>query len=175
MHTHTHGRLCRPVCWRPLDLPLILPLRQHCRCLGSGWTNAVVFLSRSAGGLWHPEAQALSLIRHSIDKHPKRLKGVLTGEGFATEFFGKSKRDEKSRIGSFVAANSADALKTAPKVYIANSTHSPVPAPAPAPLLLHPAFGCYITRPSLPPPGSCDGNQLLGYLQLPLIELSSRS
>ncbi|KAI5846204.1 hypothetical protein BZA05DRAFT_476299 [Tricharina praecox] len=71
----------------------------------------------AAGGLWHPEAQALGLIRRSIDKHPERLKRVLTGEGFATEFFGKSKRNEKNMVKSFVAANAAYALKTAPKNY----------------------------------------------------------
>lgn len=74
--------------------------------------------SLAGGGLWHPEAQALAMIRRSIDQHPERLKQVVTAEEFATKFYGKlPRKDEKTLVQAFVAKNSEDALKTAPKNY----------------------------------------------------------
>ncbi|KAI5778722.1 hypothetical protein EDC01DRAFT_331547 [Geopyxis carbonaria] len=74
--------------------------------------------SFAGGGIWHAEAKALALIRRDIDKNPKRLKAVLTGENFAGEFFGSVKKlDEKGAVKAFTAKNSEDALKTAPKTY----------------------------------------------------------
>ena len=59
----------------------------------------------------------MALIRRDIDKHPERLKGVLTGDMFAAEFFGNlPKKDEKNIVKSFADKNKDDALKTAPKV-----------------------------------------------------------
>jgi len=78
--------------------------------------GGLTFVSESGGGLWHPESHALNLIRQSIDKHPNRLKSVLTGDDFAAEFFSNPQRkDERSIIQSFVEKNGEDALKTAPK------------------------------------------------------------
>lgn len=80
--------------------------------------GGLTFVSESGGGLWHPESHALNLIRQSIDKHPNRLKSVLTGDDFAAEFFSNPQRkDERSIIQSFVEKNGEDALKTAPKNY----------------------------------------------------------
>jgi ribosomal protein S8 len=71
------------------------------------------------------------LIRRSIDKHPERLKKVLTAEGFAAEFFGKlpKKTDEKTLVKLFAEKNGEDALKTAPKVWQTHTLHHTDPAP----------------------------------------------
>jgi hypothetical protein len=71
----------------------------------------------------------LGLIRHSIDKHPERLKKVVTAEGFATEFLGGlSKKDEETLVKLFAAKNGEDALKTAPKVWQSHTLHHTDPA-----------------------------------------------
>jgi len=71
----------------------------------------------AGGGLWHPESQALGAIRRDIDKHPDRLKGVLTNEGFVEEFFGGNVEEKGKIVGMFAEHNGEDALKTAPKNY----------------------------------------------------------
>ncbi|KAF8540053.1 hypothetical protein BDD12DRAFT_51441 [Trichophaea hybrida] len=82
--------------------------------------------SVAGGGLWHPESHALNLIRQSIDKHPNSLKSVLTGNGFAAEFFSYPQRkDERSIVQSFAKKNGEDALKTAPKITYLNSCVMP--------------------------------------------------
>ena len=92
------------------------PIRQICRRV-SDLVSGNPLTCESAGGLWHPEASALNLIRSNIDKHPERLKAVLTGEAFASEFFlDLPNKDEESVTREFAGRNGEDALKTAPKV-----------------------------------------------------------
>ncbi|KAJ6262109.1 hypothetical protein Dda_2914 [Drechslerella dactyloides] len=80
------------------------------------------------GGLWHPEATHVSLMRRAIDKNPRGLKDILVSKDFYANFLdagsaggrkpvtGKKKIEELA-LKSFVERNSEDALKTAPKGY----------------------------------------------------------
>ncbi|KAI5799380.1 hypothetical protein FPQ18DRAFT_93794 [Pyronema domesticum] len=87
--------------------------------------------SLAGGGLWHPPSNALNLIRRSIDKHPERIKSVITDKEFVAEFFGskgsgkKDERDEASIVSLFVDKNSGDALKTAPKASLTLLLYAP--------------------------------------------------
>jgi hypothetical protein len=89
----------------------------------------------TGGGLWNPPSNALNLIRRSIDKHPERIKSVITDKEFVAEFFGSSKgskgsekkdeRDEESIVSLFVDKNGADALKTAPRASLTLLLYAP--------------------------------------------------
>ncbi|KAK6350357.1 hypothetical protein TWF696_006589 [Orbilia brochopaga] len=79
------------------------------------------------GGLWHPEATHVSLMRRAIDKNPRRLKDILVAKDFYANFLdagsasgrkpATGKKREELALKSFVGRNSEDALKTAPKGY----------------------------------------------------------
>ncbi|KAF3917980.1 hypothetical protein ABW21_db0201222 [Orbilia brochopaga] len=80
------------------------------------------------GGLWHPEATHVSLMRRDIDKNPRRLKDILVAKDFYANFLDSGsasggrkpatgKKVEELALKSFVGRNSEDALKTAPKGY----------------------------------------------------------
>ncbi|KAF3942394.1 hypothetical protein ABW19_dt0208136 [Dactylella cylindrospora] len=84
------------------------------------------------GGLWHPEATHVSLMRREIDRHPDRLKGILASNDFYGNFLNPSasptsrviktaKGVRDLAVKRFVERNSEDALKTAPKGY--DKTH----------------------------------------------------
>jgi len=102
--------------------------------------------------MWHPEGRALGLLRKDIDRHPENLKAVLAADPLFTDFLStanapekdtksatKKKQITKSKqiivedaredqaVRSFVARNSENALKVAPKVSI--MSHSLVTLP----------------------------------------------
>ena len=69
------------------------------------------------GGVWHPEAPSLALLRKDVDRKSHRLKSVLMGEHMRREFLGKCKeKDERGAVKAFVGMNKENALKTKPKV-----------------------------------------------------------
>lgn len=71
------------------------------------------------GGVWHPEAGPLGLLRRAVDRRGERLKAVLGGEGMRREFLGGVRRgDEKGCVMRFVEMNRENALKTKPKVCV---------------------------------------------------------
>jgi hypothetical protein len=69
------------------------------------------------GGLWQPEAAALSKLRNEFDRKPHKIKTVLTGAGIQA-FLGKGAVDEKKAVKAFVnqSSNRSTALKSHPKV-----------------------------------------------------------
>ncbi|PVH98369.1 hypothetical protein DM02DRAFT_477706, partial [Periconia macrospinosa] len=74
------------------------------------------------GGLWQPEAGALSALRRDIDRRPQRIKGVLNDAGMRRAFFGGVAANDKKTVKAFVnqSMNSSTALKKHPKGYDAN-------------------------------------------------------
>lgn len=81
------------------------------------------------GGLWHPPAEQLQLLRESIDERPARWRRVLNEERFRRVFLDGRVRSEKGEksggdddaeaaITAFAAANQQNALKTKPKVRV---------------------------------------------------------
>ncbi|KAK5115119.1 hypothetical protein LTR62_001816 [Meristemomyces frigidus] len=72
------------------------------------------------GGLWHPDAAPTAAMRRSIDRHPERLKRVLTEPGLRKAFLKGVGKDEKKVMKAFVASNAENALKTKPKGYEAD-------------------------------------------------------
>ncbi len=72
----------------------------------------------TGSGLWHPEAQPLSLMRTNIDRKPKRLRRVLTEPQMRKEILGVTQNDEKKAIKAFAEQNKENALKTKPKVCV---------------------------------------------------------
>lgn len=69
------------------------------------------------GGIWHADAPPLTLLRRAISKTPSQLKQILLMDGIAKDFLDiKGHVDEQTVVNAFVARNSEDALKTAPKV-----------------------------------------------------------
>ncbi|KAL4781587.1 hypothetical protein BJX76DRAFT_13035 [Aspergillus varians] len=68
-------------------------------------------------GLWHPEADKLSLLREDVDGNSQGLKSVLREEGVRREFFDGIPNDEDQVVKAFVSQNSESALKTRPKGY----------------------------------------------------------
>ncbi len=68
------------------------------------------------GGLWMPEAQQLALMRRDIDRHPERIKRVLTDAGVRKHLLKGIANDEKKAVKTFAASNQENALKTKPKV-----------------------------------------------------------
>lgn len=72
--------------------------------------------SMIGGGIWHADAQPLTLLRRAISKRPGQLKQILLMDGIARDFLDiQGHGDEQRVINAFVARNSEDALKTAPK------------------------------------------------------------
>ena len=69
-----------------------------------------------AGGLWMPDASSLALIRHEIDRNPRKLKRVLRAAELRREFFNGVPDDEGKVVKEFVGGSSQNALKTKPKV-----------------------------------------------------------
>ncbi|KAF2017431.1 hypothetical protein BU24DRAFT_345166 [Aaosphaeria arxii CBS 175.79] len=71
------------------------------------------------GGLWQPEANALSLIRRDIDRKPHKIKRVLNNPGVRKAFFGGIGDGEKKAVEAFVnqSSNKETALKNHPKGY----------------------------------------------------------
>ncbi|KAF1963181.1 hypothetical protein CC80DRAFT_487575 [Byssothecium circinans] len=71
------------------------------------------------GGLWQPEASALSALRRNIDRKPHKIKSVLTNAGIRKAFFGGCAADEKKVVKAFVnqTTNRSTALKKHPKDY----------------------------------------------------------
>jgi hypothetical protein len=68
-----------------------------------------------AGGLWHPDAQHVSALRHDIDQHPAGIKRILQNPDFRKEYLGGIGPGEKA-VEAFIAQNKESALKTKPKV-----------------------------------------------------------
>ncbi|KAI5810007.1 hypothetical protein DFH27DRAFT_606430 [Peziza echinospora] len=74
--------------------------------------------SMVGGGLWHVDSQPLALLRQHIARNPDRLKRILASPGIAEGFLELNKHvDENQAVDAFVAKNSEDALKSAPKGY----------------------------------------------------------
>ncbi|KAF8453029.1 hypothetical protein BGX38DRAFT_1180511 [Terfezia claveryi] len=72
--------------------------------------------SMIGGGIWHADAPPLRLLRRAISKRPGQLKQILLMDEIARDFLDiKGHDDEQRVIDAFVARNSEDALKTAPK------------------------------------------------------------
>lgn len=74
------------------------------------------FPSFPGGGLWHPDAGPLALLRRAVDRKPHKLKQVLTEPGLGKEFFGGIPKDERKAVKAFVRHNEENMLKTKPKV-----------------------------------------------------------
>ncbi|KAJ4356025.1 uncharacterized protein N0V89_004052 [Didymosphaeria variabile] len=70
------------------------------------------------GGLWMPEAGALSALRQDIDRKPHKIKRVLTDAGLRKSFLGGISNDEKKAVEAFAnqTSNRSNALKKHPKV-----------------------------------------------------------
>ena len=68
------------------------------------------------GGLWMPEAQQLALMRRDIDRHPEKIKRVLTDAGVRKHLLNGIANDEKKAVKAFTSSNQQNALKTKPKV-----------------------------------------------------------
>ena len=66
--------------------------------------------------MWHPESQRVASMRRDIDRHPRRIKEVLTEERMRKEFFDGCSKNEAKAVKAFVSANAGNALKTKPKV-----------------------------------------------------------
>lgn len=69
------------------------------------------------GGLWHPDAAPLALLRRDVDRKSHKLKRVLLDERIRKEFLGGAKAKEGDCVAKFAALNKENALKTKPKVY----------------------------------------------------------
>ncbi|KAL8737931.1 MAG: hypothetical protein Q9190_008063 [Brigantiaea leucoxantha] len=67
------------------------------------------------GGLWHPEAQPLNLLRRNVDRKSHKLKAILMEPAMRKEFLGNVGKDERKAVKAFVAQNQENALKTKPK------------------------------------------------------------
>ncbi|KAK3673180.1 hypothetical protein LTR78_007020 [Recurvomyces mirabilis] len=59
-------------------------------------------------------------MRRSIDRHPERIKSVLTDNELRKSFLKGVSKDEKKVVRAFFASNSDNALKTKPKGYEAD-------------------------------------------------------
>ncbi|KAI0888145.1 uncharacterized protein GGS22DRAFT_93754 [Annulohypoxylon maeteangense] len=67
------------------------------------------------GGIWHPDAEALALLRASVDERPHRIRRVLMNPTFRKTFLPEAKANEKSVLAAFAAKNQENALKKKPK------------------------------------------------------------
>lgn len=63
-----------------------------------------------------PEAQALTKLRHDIDRRPHRLKAVLVEDSLRKSFLKGAPAQEGKVVKAFCAHNASSALKTRPKV-----------------------------------------------------------
>ena len=70
------------------------------------------------GGIWHPDAPPLSLLRQDVDRKPHKLKKVLLDPNIRKEFLKGAPNDEKKAVKGFVGQNAENMLKTKPKVSI---------------------------------------------------------
>ena len=68
------------------------------------------------GGLWHPEADPLALLREDIDENSQRWKNVLGEPKLRREFLNGASDDDKAIVDAFAHRNRDSALKTKPKV-----------------------------------------------------------
>ncbi|KAK4569584.1 hypothetical protein LTR86_003347 [Recurvomyces mirabilis] len=59
-------------------------------------------------------------MRRSIDRHPERIKSVLTDNELRKSFLNSVSKDEKKIVKAFFSSNSENALKTKPKGYEAD-------------------------------------------------------
>lgn len=55
-------------------------------------------------------------MRRDIDRHPRRLKGVLMEAGLRRDFLDGTSNNEAKAVKAFVSKNAENALKTKPKV-----------------------------------------------------------
>lgn len=55
-------------------------------------------------------------MRRDIDRHPDRIKAVLTNDGVRKEFLKGAPKNDAKAIKAFVGSNADNALKTKPKV-----------------------------------------------------------
>ncbi|KAI2463861.1 hypothetical protein F4781DRAFT_414981 [Annulohypoxylon bovei var. microspora] len=67
------------------------------------------------GGIWHPDADSLALLRASVDNRPHRIRRVLMNPAFRKTFLPGVKANEKAVLAAFAAKNQENALKTKPK------------------------------------------------------------
>ena len=75
------------------------------------------------GGLWHPDAAPLALLRRDVDRKSHKLKQVLLDERIRKEFLSGAKAKEGDCVARFAALNKENALKTKPKVYSGTAFH----------------------------------------------------
>ena len=68
------------------------------------------------GGIWHPEAGPLALLRRDVDRRSERLKSVLMEAGIRKEFLGGVGVNEGKVLKAFIAKNGENMLKTKPRV-----------------------------------------------------------
>ena len=55
-------------------------------------------------------------MRREFDRHPQRIKAVLTQDGVRKEFLKGAPKSDAKAVKAFVAGNADNALKTKPKV-----------------------------------------------------------
>lgn len=67
------------------------------------------------GGLWHPDAAPIALLRTEIDQRPEMLRNVLNEPNMRKYIFGGVAKDEKRAVRAFCEQNKENALKTKPK------------------------------------------------------------
>lgn len=77
--------------------------------------------SMVGGGLWMPEAQALTRLRRDIDRTPQKIKHVLMNPDIRREFLAGAAKDERKAVKAFTKHNAETALKTKPRDY--NAEH----------------------------------------------------
>ena len=68
------------------------------------------------GGIWHPDAPPLALLRQDVNRKSHKLKKTLLDAGIRKEFLKGIPNDEKKAVKAFIAQNSENMLKTKPKV-----------------------------------------------------------
>ncbi|MCJ1485522.1 hypothetical protein MMC06_005697 [Schaereria dolodes] len=73
------------------------------------------------GGIWHPEAAPLALLRRDVDRKSHKLKAVLTNPGIRKEFLSGAPDNEKKSVKAFIAQNGENMLKTKPKGFNAEN------------------------------------------------------
>ncbi|RDA89819.1 hypothetical protein CP533_3020 [Ophiocordyceps camponoti-saundersi (nom. inval.)] len=71
------------------------------------------------GGLWHPEAQSVARLRHSIDRRPARWRRVLDEPLLRKHFFPgvKPGGGPEAAVRAFIGMNQDNALKKRPMGY----------------------------------------------------------
>lgn len=94
------------------------------------------------GGLWHPEADPLALLREDIDENSQRWKDVLRAPELRREFLNGASDDDKAIVDAFAHRNRDSALKTKPKVcsmlsILLSARNQPPPGPTDRPSDYH--------------------------------------